>query len=139
MLNNVLFLLLGAGLVSIGFLATALAERIRGHHVPREMETEPRLKSNRAQRVTVIPVSAPAEAAETLHPTSTARSPRAARTEPKAITNEDGSDVIAALMAAGYKKPVATAATWACSVAERTTIEGWTTAALRRCALGGPS
>ena len=44
-----------------------------------------------------------------------------------------------ALVAAGYKKPVATEATWACGAGERASIEGWTAAALRRCARGGMS
>jgi len=140
MLSNVLFILLGAGLVSVGFLVAAFAERIRG---PRE--TEP-YKTRRGQRT--IPV---VEAVEVFHPTAappptaaqasrTAAAPasRSARAETKNVTSsEGGEDVISALAAAGYKKALATEATWACTVAERSTIEGWTAAALRRCARGG--
>jgi Holliday junction resolvasome RuvABC DNA-binding subunit len=58
------------------------------------------------------------------------------RIESKVQASTDGSaDVIAALVQAGYKKPEAAEATWGCSAAERATIERWTGAALRRCAL----
>ena len=39
------------------------------------------------------------------------------------------ADIIAALVAAGCKKPRATEAVWGCTAAERTTIEGWIRAA----------
>lgn len=146
MLSNVLLILLGAGLVSVGFLTAALAERIRSTPEPREppplrnshepRETAPRPQMNRAQRETLIPVIG---GAELLRPTAAPRPARAPRTEPKVATSEGGDDVVAALMAAGYNKPIAAEATWACSVTERATIEGWTASALRRCARGGVS
>jgi hypothetical protein len=64
------------------------------------------------------------------------RAPKAPSSSP-AKPDGGGEDVIAALIAAGYKKPVASDAAWACTSAERATIEAWTCAALRRCARGG--
>jgi hypothetical protein len=125
---NALSMLFGAALVALGVLAAALADRIRGLRISRE--TAPRERTSRAQSApAVIPVVE-----------LTATKPRQPR-EPKAAqTSTDGADdVIAALLGAGYKKPVATEATWACSAAERATVEGWTASALRRCARGGMS
>jgi len=137
---TVLSMLLGAALVAIGVLAAALADRVRGLRVSRE--AAPRERASRAtiaqpQR-SAIPV---VEAEELLRSVPVAvTKPRAPRTEPKVPASiEGGDDVIAALVASGYKKPVATEATWACTSAERATVEGWTTAALRRCARGGLS
>jgi Holliday junction resolvasome RuvABC DNA-binding subunit len=64
--------------------------------------------------------------------------PKAPSIAPKMETKTDAmaDDVIAALMAAGYKKPIATEAALGCGQAERATIEHWTRAALRRCAKG---
>jgi hypothetical protein len=116
-LSNVLNVLLGAALVSVGVLVAALAERLRGSRAARETQ----VRASRAQ-------AAPAAAARAVIPV----------VEPsRARTRGGGEDVIAALVAAGYKKPTATEATWACGDAERATIEGWTAAALRRCARGG--
>jgi hypothetical protein len=41
------------------------------------------------------------------------------------------------LVAAGYRKRVAQAATAGCAAEQRMTVEDWTRAALRRCAHGG--
>lgn len=114
-LSNVLNILLGAALVSVGVLVAALAERLRGSRAAREA-----VRASRAQPAPrVISVVEPS---------------RAARAEPSG-----GDDVIAALVAAGYKKATATEATWACSAAERATVESWTASALRRSARGGAS
>ena len=133
--TSILYMLLGAVLVAAGVLAAALADRIRGLRVTRSVE--PRERASRAPSVhaarTVIPVF---EAAPLR---STPAKPRASRVEPKVSPESGGDDVIAALVASGYKKPIATDATWACSAAERATIEGWTAAAFRRCARGGMS
>jgi hypothetical protein len=51
-------------------------------------------------------------------------------------STDGAEDVVAALVAAGYKKQIAADAALACSGAERATIEDWTRAALRRCARG---
>jgi hypothetical protein len=129
---NALSMLFGAALVALGVLAAALADRIRGLRISREAAS--RERPSRAQSApAVIPVVE-------LHPTPTATKPRQSR-EPKAAqTSTDGADdVIAALIGAGYKKPIATEATWACNAAERATVEGWTASALRRCARGGMS
>lgn len=129
-------MLLGAAFVSIGVLASALADRIRGLRVSREGYA-PR---ERANRVTSMPV-APAPVIPVMEVRSAPpKPPRVPRVEPKATgTTDGGDDVIAALVAAGYKKPVATEAVWACGPAERASIERWTRAALVRCARGGMS
>jgi len=140
-LNSVLFMLLGAALVAVGVLSAALADRIRGLRGSREVA--PRERASRAPAPpathssrTVIPVVESAELFRT--PTPPAKPQR--RVEPKPQSNVDGADdVIAALVASGYKKPIATEATWACSPAERATVEGWTASALRRCARGALS
>src|SRR5271154_4955340 len=137
-LNSVLTMLFGAALVAIGVLASALADRIRGLKIARE--AQPRERASRAQSApSAIPV---VEAAELLRPAPAAhvKPSRTARPESKpAAPTEGGEDVIAALIGAGYKKPIATEAAWACTWAERATVEIWTAAALRRCARGGMS
>jgi hypothetical protein len=151
MLSNVLFILLGAGLVSVGFLAAALAERIRGPRISHERTTRAPAEMTRTPRASTITAVEPAQTPRAPHasiitiepsemprtPTVT-RVPRTPRPETKDAPSP-GDDVIAALVTAGYKRPVATEATWACSPAERETIEGWTACALRRCARGGLS
>lgn len=134
-LLNMLF---GAALVALGVLATALADRIRGLRVSRR-DAEPRERTTRAPSVPAQPAYAAIPVVETgeLPRSPKPRVPRA--TEPKAANAEGGDDVIAALVASGYKKALATEAAWACSAPERTTVEGWTVAALRRCARGGMS
>ena len=137
----ILNMLFGAALVALGVLAAALADRIRGLRVARR-DAEPRERASRPPSVpaqgrppfvtahaarTVIPV---VETAELLRATSP-KQPRAPRAEPKAASTEGGDDVIAALIASGFKKPIATEATWACNAAERATVEGWTASALR--------
>lgn len=140
--SDALHILFGAALVAIGVIAAAvgpaLADRIRHGRIPRETtprERVPREKTSHAPR-TAIPVVEPAD----LLRAPTPKVPRAPRNESKVVASTDGGDdVIAALVAAGYKKPIATEATWACSSAERATVESWTAAALRRCARGGMS
>lgn len=135
--SDVLYMLLGAGLVSIGFLGAALAERIRGNraeHATIAQEPAARAPSNRRVRShrarTAIPVVAPADLLDQAPPEPVVSAE---------FTEDGGDDVIAALVATGYKKAIATEATWACSAAERATIEIWTASALRRCARGGMS
>lgn len=132
--TSVLYMLLGAALVTAGVLVSALADRVRGLRASRETSA-PR---ERAAREKPAPAAAPLRAAipvvESAELLRGAAKPRAPRGEPKPQANaEGGEDVIAALVASGYKRPAATEATWACSAAERATIEGWTVAALRRC------
>lgn len=129
-LTNVLNVLLGAALVSVGVLVAALAERIRGTRAAREAAA----RTSRTQG-TPIAQALPITPRDVI-PVETFRAARAQKTSSRA---EGGEDVVAALVASGYKKPVATEATWACGDAERATIEGWTAAALRRCARGGAS
>ena len=133
MLSNVLFMLLGAGLLALGVIAAAIADRIRGLRAARE--TAPRERASRAQSApAVISVVETAD----LRSTPVTKTVRAVRAEPK-INTEGGDDVIAALVAAGYKKSIASDATWACSIIERATIENWTRSALQRCIRGSAS
>lgn len=136
-MQNTLSMLLGAALVALGVLAAALADRIRGLRVSREA-AQPRAGRDKipSARGSAIPVVEPAEL---LRPAPKVRVSRQESKSAPTTSTDGGDDVIAALMAAGYKKPIATEATWACSMAERATIEGWTAAALRRCARGGMS
>lgn len=106
-MNDVLCMFLGALLVSIGVLASAVADRIRQLRIDRTPAREPR------EIVRQI------------------RAPRAA-VEPEPPPGAD--DVIAALVGAGYKKATAAQAAAACTMREQMTPESWLTAALRRCA-----
>lgn len=137
-LSNILFMLFGAALVAAGVLSSALADRIRDVKIVRE--AQPRERASRAQStpavvaVEAVPVVTPAELPRA---TPMKARPRA-DLKPVAAT-EGGEDVIAALVGAGYKRPIATEATWGCSAAERATVESWTASALRRCARGAVS
>jgi hypothetical protein len=133
---NILF---GAALVAIGVLAAALADRIRGLRISRDAATRERA-SRPAAPAPAQPARSSIPVVEHAELRSTPAKPlRAPRAESKVASPEGGEDVIAALVAAGYKKPVATEAAWACSAAERATVESWTASALRRCARGGMS
>jgi hypothetical protein len=133
---NIPSMLLGAVLVAIGVLAAALAERIRGPRITREAAS--RARTSRTPSVSAaIPVVEPVELFRMQPPVAKPHVPRPAPAS--APKTEGGDDVIAALIATGYKKPIATEATWACSATERATLEGWTVAALRRCAQGARS
>jgi hypothetical protein len=135
---NALSMLFGAALVAIGVLASALADRIRGHMASRHSrDVAPRERAVRASTPPPMP-RVPVFEAPLASP---AKTPRVPRVEPKAAPKgqDGGDDVIAALVGAGYKKPVASEAVWACGPAERASIELWTAAALRRCARGGMS
>ena len=137
-MTGILYMLFGAFLVAGGVIASAFADKIRGLRqtrpvpaVPRTVPTPARPSASVRQPIEVIE----AELVPTL-------SPKPPRTPPsrgaeKSLTIAD--DVIAALVATGFKKPQATEATWACGEAERATVEAWTKAALRRCAKGNAS
>jgi hypothetical protein len=113
-MTSVLQLLLGAALVVAGVLATAIADRVRGV---------------RLREVTVPPAARRHREACRLH--------SAHEVESRDTSGAD--DVIAALIAAGFKKSMAREATRSCNDAERVTVEDWTCAALRRCAKGAIS
>lgn len=121
--STVLAMLFGAALVAIGVLAAALADRIRGLRSTRHVERNERVA--RAAR----PASTPIEVVEADLVPEPARG---------SGVRDMAKDVVAALVASGYKKPIAAAAVDACTQAERATIERWTSAALRR-ARGGLS
>jgi RuvA, C-terminal domain len=127
---------LGAALVAVGVLIAALADRIRS--VRSTKEAAPRERESRVQSAPTPVVEW--RRADKLHGPAS-KQQRSARTESKvqAGATDGADDVIAALVSAGYKKPIAAEATWACSSAERASVEDWTRAALRRCARGAMS
>lgn len=108
-MNDLLHMLFGAALVVIGVLSSALADRIRGNRARERREL--------AQREPRVSDRAPANGTD--------------------ASNAMAKDVIAALAQAGYTKAVAAEAVWSCSGSERSTLESWTRAALRRCARNG--
>jgi hypothetical protein len=133
-------MLLGATLVAIGVLAAAVADRIRGLRVLREtlarvQALEGELFIPTRSRPTTSASSAPLASVVTpaniVPPVEALRPTKPHATRP---STDGAEDVVAALVAAGYKKQIATDAALACSGAERATIEDWTRAALRRCA-----
>jgi hypothetical protein len=158
--SAVLNMLLGAGLVALGVLVTAFADRIRGQRasrevMPRERETMPREREGMHHEREVMPrerETMPREREPHGAPAAPNSIPvveHVARYRPSPATPtkasvsptiqpraDGGEDVVAALVAAGYKKQMAAEATWACGAAERATVEDWTRAALRRCARG---
>lgn len=122
--TDFLHMLLGAALVMLGVITAAFADRLRGLRI-----------SRRAPEIT-----GDAPPVDILHavPPAPILPRRSTRVEAK-ISAEGAEDVISALVAAGYKRPIATEATWACNAAQRVTIEDWTRAALRHCARRGMS
>jgi hypothetical protein len=112
----ILYMILGAALCALGVVASAYSDRIRQLRVSREAPSREKIAR-------VVSASVVIPAVET--------KPRKESKTPE--TSEDANDVIAALVAAKYKKPVATEAVWACSPEERVTVEIWTASALRRC------
>lgn len=151
MLNNALFLLLGAGLMAIGVLTAALAEHIRNSRQLETRRADTREQERRAPHPSIITIAdapkmprsptitrAPARSQTASDSTKMPRFPTVtqAASAARTATPNFGDDVIAALVATGYKRPIATQATWACEEAERVTIELWTAAALRRCGQG---
>ena len=122
-------MLFGAALVAIGVLAAALADRIRASRPRRARSIEDSRELVPVPSQPKIEVVEAESAPARLAPKKTSRD--------KAQTMAD--EVIAALIAAGYKKAVAAEAVWGCNAQDRETIERWTGAALRRCARGGMS
>lgn len=140
--SPLLNMLLGAALVAIGVLAAALADRIRDI---RGLRGRTPLSTVRAE---ITPALSTIEAAPEMRPTKTRAPLTGIKSQPHSdkedvrdlllATTEArrgaASEVIAALVAAGYKKTFATEATIACKGIECATVEDWTRAALRRCA-----
>jgi hypothetical protein len=112
---NVLPMLLGAALVTLGVLTSALADRIRQLRPARRDDARTPARELRE------PSRAPKQSAE------------------NDLTPQGSGDVVTALVAAGYRKAVAAQAVAACTSREQATPESWTAAALRRCAQGGAS
>ena len=101
-------MLLGALLVVVGVLASALADRIRGRRVER--------------------VGPRARVAD--RPPGRDRFAQASDADKKR-----GDQVALALMRSGWRPTIAKSATWLCGQSERLTLETWTRAALKNCAL----
>lgn len=121
---NVLYTLLGGALVVIGVLVAAVADRVRGLRLLRAAERPTERQVTRSDRD-----PRDNEPIKSLRPEP--------RSETRMRTMAD--EVVAALVASGYKKAVAAEAAWGCGAADRSTIEGWTAAALRRAGKGAPS
>lgn len=139
-MTDLAHVLLGAVLVAIGVLAGGLADRLRGIRFTRA--TPPLHRAG----FSVPPHPATIDASESRQLEPTRSSPRAPSRGSQPLAggtrppeSADADDVIAALVAAGYKKPIATEAARGCREAERVTVEHWTRAALRRCAKGAVS
>lgn len=128
-MTGLAYALLGAILVAIGVVAGGFADRVRGIRFVRV--AVPRERTRRS-----APAGRAMSDATESHQVEPVRSNRRrARSFPLGapqLNLVDAEDVIAALVAAGFKKPIATEAACGCSEAERTTIEEWTRAALRR-------
>jgi hypothetical protein len=127
MLNDLLHILLGGALVALGVLAMGLSDRIRGLRAGR-----PAVESATRNRP---PVGQTRQPIEVVEPEIVPMPPPKAK-RPASVSDSRAGDVIAALVAAGYKKSVAAEAVWACADQERATVEMWVRAALRRCAGG---
>jgi len=111
-MNDALHMLIGAGLVVVGVLASALADRIRG------------LKIQRAQARELAPASSPRAST----PPRGAKLPEVRAEIPvvptvirKAAAARE--TVLAAMIGAGWGKREAAQAVDACELAERATIE----------------
>lgn len=120
-MTGVLYALLGGALVILGVLASAVADRVRGIRVNSKHPTS---------AVAVEPMRArPRPDPEVIR--------QARRAFESTLPGEH--DVVAALVASGYKRAVAAEAARGCDAADRSTIESWTAAALRRAGKGAPS
>jgi hypothetical protein len=116
-MNDAAHILLGAGLVAIGVLVAALADRVRGLQNTRGRATAARDRDELSR--TTTPLATPPVGV----PTTTAH-------------DAMKHDVVSALVGAGYSKRIATDAAGACAPNQCSTIESWTRGALRHCARG---
>jgi hypothetical protein len=132
-LSSILFMLAGAAIFALGTLTSALADRIRGIKLVRD--PQPRERTSRTPSAPAVAASLPVIEYAKPIPVA-APTPKPTRAPSKPAAPDGGEDVIAALVASGYKKPIATEAAWACTAAERATAEAWVAAALRKCARG---
>ncbi len=122
---QILYMAIGALLCGLGVIAGGLADRIR--HI-RTVTTAPQIQTARPPKWPRH--DATADASRVAWSATPDISPTKARDK------EMAAEVVSALVASGYKKTQASEAAWNCTAAERTTIEDWTRAALRRCAKG---
>jgi len=131
-MNDALHMLLGAALVMLGVLVTAIAERIRGLRVQRPAPKARELAAAtfEAARATESVIVAQRDDIKT-------ERVRGMRPPSAPPPTQHRADVIAALVGSGYRKQDATVAVDACVATERATLESWTRSALRRA--GGAS
>jgi hypothetical protein len=129
-MTEVAHMLLGGVLVAAGIVVTAVADRIRGVRsgcAGRRM----RASEHSDHEVAFAPARQPRRSSL---PTEKPEKPEAPLPAGQA-RNAAADDVIAALVAAGYRKSIAREATWTCAVSERASVEDWTLAALRRAGM----
>jgi hypothetical protein len=141
-MTDVVHVLLGAALVAIGILAAAIADRIRGVRLMRGTSgaaTQPR---------SAVPVHTAVPGTRSVKPRGARASVPRTSSSPSSDRSVSGDaadanchaavadEVIAALVASGHPKPLATEAVWGCGQPERESVESWTLAALRRCVRG---
>src|SRR4029077_12702423 len=110
------------------------ADRIRGIKAWR-VASEPRLAQERAAAPRE---SAIAKGQQHIEGTRPKPEPWNVTLKPH-VQRAMSEEVIAALVAAGYKKATASEAAFLCTENERASIESWTRAALRNCAQGASS
>ena len=118
--TDALHVILGGALVILGVLASAFADRVRSFRIIKDRSERPQI---------VAEPSRVREANEVIR--------QARQAFESSLPGEH--DVVAALVASGYKKAVAIEAARGCAATDRVTIEGWTAAALRRAGKGAPS
>jgi hypothetical protein len=126
-LNEIQFLLIGAALVAVGVVASAIGEHIRGWRFAREYRRE-------ARRDDMAPEHKRERRNAPVHGVPVTDVPRDAKPSNDAAHHAMAKEVIAALAASGFPKRAAAAAVAACADHERVTLEIWMRAALRRCA-----
>jgi hypothetical protein len=145
-MNDVAHVLLGAALAAIGVVATAVADRIRGGarrggNVAPDARPPSIALPQPMVRVPVPTSAKPRGVRASVPRTSPSLSPSdtiSGRSFPAEVKRHSAiaDEVIAALVASGHRRPIATAAVWACNQDARGTVESWTFAALRHCAQG---
>jgi hypothetical protein len=126
-MNDLIHIMLGAALVSVGVLSAALADRIRGIRFTRERPSRDRDREqhDREQRQN-------ADNVRQLR--SSKRSLQSVPTVPTTSAHlAMARDVTAALIKSGYSKTEAAKAVAGCGGNECSTLESWIRAALKQC------
>lgn len=118
---SILQLLIGAALVIAGVLTSALADRIRGLRILRP--------------TTGRPVGTASKLTGAWKQIADEPSKRDRFSEASDADKRLGAEVAEALTHSGWRPTIAKSATWLCEQSERLTLESWTRAALKNCAL----